>query len=225
MTNPGGQRQRELGRAFEFVGRRTAGRLVGETPRPWLRCRSLDGGHAIPRAGGGVRLRHRRGIFLGGAVSVLRGAEIDATGGRVQIANGTSICRWAVVQALGGFVDIGANSLVGDFSNLYGQGGLSVGDDVLMASGVRLLTAAHVIDDIAGPIRTVPEATAPTIIGDGVWLGANAVVMAGVEIGDGAVVGAGAVVNRDVDAGAIVGGVPARLIRYRRGLQGGGIPA
>ena len=54
------------------------------------------------------------------------------------------------------------------------------------------------------------------MIGDDVWLGANAVVTAGVSIGSGAVVGAGAVVTTDLPPMSICAGVPARVIRYRR---------
>ena len=54
----------------------------------------------------------------------------------------------------------------------------------------------------------------PIRIGKGVWIGANATVLAGVTIGDHAVVAAGAVVTKDVPARAIVGGVPARFIKY-----------
>ena len=56
---------------------------------------------------------------------------------------------------------------------------------------------------------------APTVIGNDVWIGANAVVLKGVRVGDGAVIAAGAVVTRDVPPYAIVGGVPAKVIRYR----------
>ena len=56
-------------------------------------------------------------------------------------------------------------------------------------------------------------ATAPVVIGNHVWIGARAVILKGVTIGDGAVIAAGAVVQRDVPAGALVGGVPARVIR------------
>ena len=60
-----------------------------------------------------------------------------------------------------------------------------------------------------------PKIEKDVIIGADVWLGTNTVVLAGVTIGDGVVVAAGAVVTRDVPAGAIVGGVPAKVIGWR----------
>lgn len=55
--------------------------------------------------------------------------------------------------------------------------------------------------------------TAPVIIGDDVWVGANATILPGVTVGNYSVIAAGAVVNRDVPSGALVGGVPARIIK------------
>lgn len=55
----------------------------------------------------------------------------------------------------------------------------------------------------------------PVTVGNDVWIGANVIIMDGLKIGDGAVVGANAVVTRDVPPYAIVGGIPARIIRYR----------
>ena len=63
------------------------------------------------------------------------------------------------------------------------------------------------------PVRC--EVHPRTVVGSDVWIGDNALVLSGVEIGDGAIVGAGAVVTKSVPPYAIVGGVPARLIRYR----------
>jgi len=59
------------------------------------------------------------------------------------------------------------------------------------------------------------EEFAPIEIGNDVWIGARAIIRDGVKIGDGAIVGAGAVVTQDVPAFAVVGGVPARMLRHR----------
>ena len=55
---------------------------------------------------------------------------------------------------------------------------------------------------------------APIIVGKNVWIGSNSTILQGVSIGDGAIVAAGAVVTKDVPANSIVGGIPAKLIRY-----------
>ena len=88
---------------------------------------------------------------------------------------------------------------------------ITIGDRVAMGQEVLLMTGTHEIgahERRAGPLRT-----APIHIGDGVWLGARCIILPGVRVGDGAIVAAGAVVNRDVPANAIVGGVPARVLR------------
>lgn len=92
---------------------------------------------------------------------------------------------------------------------------LSIGAHSLIAPGCFITDHAH---NIAA--RTTIDSqgcsSAPTRIGKDVWIGARAVVLAGVNIGDGAVVGAGAVVTRDIAANAIAVGVPARVIGYRQ---------
>ena len=67
------------------------------------------------------------------------------------------------------------------------------------------------------PIRQQSLVSAPVVIEDGAWLGAHAIILKGTRIGKGAIVGAGAVVTRDVPAGAIVAGSPARIIGWRQG--------
>ncbi len=64
-------------------------------------------------------------------------------------------------------------------------------------------------------LQSYNEQVGATVIGNDVWIGANAVIRRGVTVGDGAVIGAGAIVIEDVPAYAIVGGVPAKIIRYR----------
>jgi virginiamycin A acetyltransferase len=80
---------------------------------------------------------------------------------------------------------------------------------------VSIGAARHSIESLSTHPFVADTASPPTTIGNDVWIGDNAVILAGVSIGDGAVVGAGAVVTRDVESYAIVGGVPARELRKR----------
>ena len=66
------------------------------------------------------------------------------------------------------------------------------------------------------PMRTQGVTVKDVTIGNDVWIGARVTILAGVTIGDGAVIGAGAVVTKDVPPYAVVGGVPAKIIRFRK---------
>ncbi|MFI5183409.1 MAG: DapH/DapD/GlmU-related protein, partial [Vicinamibacteria bacterium] len=68
------------------------------------------------------------------------------------------------------------------------------------------------------PMREQAYDEGDVVIGDDVWLGAHVVVVAGVSIGSGAVVAAGSVVTKNIPAGAVVGGVPARVVKLRPGV-------
>lgn len=105
---------------------------------------------------------------------------------------------------------------INNWAIVNGTGGVVIGDDTLIGPGAKIISYQHQYAP-GTPIRAQPSQASPIRIGKDVWIGANAVVLAGVTIGDGAVVGAGAVVTRDVPAGAVVAGVPARIIKWRTG--------
>ena len=88
---------------------------------------------------------------------------------------------------------------------------IAIGDDVQIGPNVQLLTPTHPVEP--GPRRAKWEAAKPITIGDNVWLGGGAIVLAGVTIGDNTVVGAGAVVVRDLPANVVAVGNPARIVR------------
>jgi maltose O-acetyltransferase len=88
---------------------------------------------------------------------------------------------------------------------------ITIGANCQIASRVQLLTATHPIDP--GPRRRGWEYGRPITLGDNVWLGGGAIVCPGVTIGDDTVVGAGAVVTRDLPAGVVAFGAPARVHR------------
>lgn len=103
---------------------------------------------------------------------------------------------------------------------LNGRGGISIGDDSIIGPYTVVHSANHESRDLARPVRLQGYELAPVRIGRDVWIGAHATILPGVTIGDRAIVGAGAVVTKDVPAGTVVAGVPAKPIGAR-----GAVPA
>ncbi|MCW2505753.1 MAG: putative sugar acetyltransferase [Actinomycetia bacterium] len=88
---------------------------------------------------------------------------------------------------------------------------VTIGDDVQIGPNVQLLTPTHPLEP--GPRRDKWEAALPIRIGDNVWLGGGVIVCPGVTIAQNTVVGAGSVVTRDLPAGVVAMGSPARVVR------------
>jgi len=158
-------------------------------------------------------------IILGSNVSFLWGAVIiaDATG-RIEIGDNSTLCRYSILQSVGGVISIGTDSLVGDFCNLFGQGSLTIGNHVMISSGVRIIPNQHTFNDPSMPINQQPCFSQGIVIKDGVWVGANCCILDGVTVGTGAIIGAGSIVTKDVPDYAIAVGVPAKVIRMRPGF-------
>ncbi|WP_432404177.1 sugar O-acetyltransferase [Wukongibacter sp. M2B1] len=106
-------------------------------------------------------------------------------------------------------ISVGKNVFINSGCRFQDQGGITIGDGVLIGHNVVLATLNHDID----PNKRSMMHPAPIVIGKNVWIGANATVVSDVTVGDGAIVAAGAVVTRDVPANVIVGGVPAKIIK------------
>lgn len=107
---------------------------------------------------------------------------------------------------------IGKRVFINSGCKFQDQGGIDIGDDVLIGHNCVITTLDHAMD----PERRADMIPAPVKIGDKVWIGANVTILPGVTVGDGAILAAGVVVTRDVEPRTIVGGVPARLIRHIR---------
>jgi maltose O-acetyltransferase len=111
----------------------------------------------------------------------------------------------------GSDVSIGAGTFFNYDCLMLDVASVEVGEDCQVASRVQFITATHPIDP---HVRRLGWETAqPIVVGDNVWLSSGVIVCPGVTIGDDTVVGAGAVVTRDLPAGVVAYGVPARPVR------------
>jgi len=115
-------------------------------------------------------------------------------------------------------ISIGAGSHLGEHSVIWAgnsTGRVVIGEKCLFAPNVTVTASNYGIVQGDVAIMDQPKDERDVVIGDGAWLGANVVVLAGVTIGEGAVVAAGAVVTKDLPAQCIAGGVPAKVIGTR----------
>ena len=106
-------------------------------------------------------------------------------------------------------ITVGKNVFINTGCRFQDQGGIRIGDHVLIGHNVVLATLNH---DFA-PYNRATMHPAPIHIEDRVWIGANATVVPGVTIGENSIVAAGAVVTKDVPPNTIVGGVPAKVLK------------
>lgn len=107
-------------------------------------------------------------------------------------------------------IQIGEGTIIGDHATLDGRAPLTIGSHVDIASGVMILNSQHDLDD---PHFSAIEK--PVTIGDYVFIGPRAIILPGVTLAKGATVAAGAIVTKDVEAGTIVAGIPAKPMRKR----------
>lgn len=165
-------------------------------------------------------IRKLRRIYLkaeiGSHTSISGKAILDSSfGGSITIGSNCNIHDYAMILTYGGDIRIGNRSTVNPFSVLYGHGGLNIGMGVRIAAHVVIIPGNHNFDD---PDRYIFQQGMTCLgiqIKDDVWIGSGAKILDGIVIGKGAVIASGAVVDRDVPDYAVVGGVPAKVIRYR----------
>ncbi|MBF4619254.1 sugar O-acetyltransferase [Clavibacter sp. VKM Ac-2873] len=122
-----------------------------------------------------------------------------------------AVVRPPLLVDYGENIRIGARTFVNGGLTALDVAAITIGEDCQIGPNVQLLTPTHPIDP--QPRRDKLEAARPITLGDNVWLGGGVIVCPGVSIGDDSVIGAGSVVTRDIPAGVVAVGNPARVIR------------
>jgi acetyltransferase-like isoleucine patch superfamily enzyme len=131
------------------------------------------------------------------------------------------IGRWAwighgsKIRVHEGEVRIGAKTVMGQECTISAYQHVAIGRECILADRVMLIDFDHGVVEVERPIRLQGIYKRDVNVGHNVWMGYGACVLRGVSVGENAIVGTSAVVTRDVPANAVVGGVPARLIRMR----------
>ena len=110
---------------------------------------------------------------------------------------------------------IGDQTWIGQQCFFHAAGGITIGAQVGIGPGVKILTSVHAEHGRDAAVLFSPIEFSPVVIEDHADLGINSVILPGVRIGRGAVIGAGAVVAESIPAYAVAAGVPARVLRFR----------
>lgn len=141
-------------------------------------------------------------------------ADVDQIRERLSEIIGSEIDKSTTIFApfytnFGRFIQIGKNVFINHACSFLDMGGITIEDDVLIGPRVNLITENHPLE----PADRRALICKPIVIKRNAWIGAAATILPGVTVGENAVVAAGAVVSKDVPDNAIVGGVPAKIIK------------
>ena len=167
----------------------------------------------------GVRLRYANHITLERGAYIDQGVYLHACPSGIKIGENTIVMHGAVLHVYNfrnlphAGIKIGRDSLVGEYSVIRGQGGVSIGDRVYTSPFTQIIAVNHVFTDPDKPFIEQGITAEGIVIEDDVWLGSGVVVLDGVRIGCGSIIAAGAVVNKDVPPHVVAAGVPARVIK------------
>lgn len=182
----------------------------------------IEGAAAIENR---VRLRFANNIRLGNGVYLDEDTYLHACPNGILLGARSIVMHGAILHVYNfrdlpnSGISIGEDCLIGEYSIIRGQGGVTIGNRVYTSPFTQIIAVNHVFEDPNRPFVDQGITAEGIIIEDDVWVGAGAVITDGVRVGRGAVVAAGAVVTKDVLPHTVVGGVPAKIIKEIDGSE------
>jgi acetyltransferase-like isoleucine patch superfamily enzyme len=167
-----------------------------------------------------VTIRHPHRITIGDNVVIDDGCCLDAKGTDnrgIAIGNGVFVGRNTILSCKNGDIVIDDRANIGFNCEVFSASRVRVGKSVLMAAYTYLVGGDHLYDRIDVPVLEQGRTARGIEVDDNVWLGTHVVVTDGSKVGRDAIVGAGAVVVGEIPEFAIAAGIPAKVMRDRRG--------
>lgn len=173
-------------------------------------------------AGSNVTIRHGYKVSAGKNLILEDHVYINALsengicfGDNVSIARNCVLVCTGVIAYKGMGITIGNGTGINAGAYLGGQGGISIGSDVIIGPGVKIFSENHVFSDAGVTIKDQGVTRKGVIIGDNCWIGASVTILDGVTIGSGSVIAAGSVVTRSIPKNTVAAGTPAKIIKQR----------
>lgn len=149
-------------------------------------------------------------VFFGKGLALQTGRKAELRFGRwVWIGDGTKI------RCHEGEVEIGAKTVMGQECTISAYRKVRIGAECVIADRTMFIDFDHGVVEVDRPIRSQGIYMKDVNVGSNVWIGYGAAILRGVSVGDNSIIGTNSVVTKDVPANAVVGGVPARVIRMR----------
>jgi acetyltransferase-like isoleucine patch superfamily enzyme len=158
----------------------------------------------------GRRLKPDGIAFIGPRVVLQIGKR-----GEIRLGRWSWLGHGTKIRCHEGVVEIGAKTVLGQECTISAYQHVSIGRECVIADRVMLIDFDHGVVEVERPIRLQGIYKRDVRVGNNVWIGYGACILRGVTVGDNAIIGTNSVVTRDVPANAVVGGVPARVIRMR----------
>jgi acetyltransferase-like isoleucine patch superfamily enzyme len=149
-------------------------------------------------------------LFLGRALEI----EIG-TRGRVEFGRFVWIGDRTKIRCHEGLVEIGPKTVMGQECTITAYQHIRIGEQCVIADKAMFIDFDHGVVEVERPIRRQGIYKRDVEVGSNVWIGYGACVLRGVRVGDNSVIGTNSVVTKDVPANAVVGGIPARILRMR----------
>jgi acetyltransferase-like isoleucine patch superfamily enzyme len=167
-----------------------------------------------------LKLRWRGRLTTDGICFICPGVKFEiGPNAKLHIGRWTWIGHGSKIRVHEGEVRIGAKTVMGQECTISAYQHVEIGRECILADRVMLIDFDHGVVEVERPIRLQGIYKRDVKVGSNVWMGYGACVLRGVSVGDNAILGTNAVATKDVPANAVVGGVPAQLIRMRETPQ------
>ncbi len=164
-----------------------------------------------------LKLRYRGRLQTDGLCFICPRVQLEiGRGATLRIGRWAWIGHGSKIRVHEGEVEIGAKTVIGQECTISAFQHVSIGRECILADRVMLIDFDHGVTEVDRPIRLQGIYKRDVRIGHNVWIGYGACVLRGVSVGDNSVIGTNSVVTREVPENAVVGGVPARIIRMRQ---------